>query len=42
MARENLTAHAAAAKLHRVARTAAVPVLQHAADVVASTAKNPE
>ena len=42
MARENITAGAAAAKLHRAARTAAVTVLQHAADVVASTAQDPE
>ena len=37
MAREGITASAAAAKLHRAARTAEVTVLHHAADIVAST-----
>ena len=37
MGREGLTAHGAAARLHRAARTAGVPVLQHATEIVAST-----
>lgn len=42
MGRENLTAAAAVAQLHRIARVAEVPVLQQAAQIVASTGRDIE